>query len=293
MNKKQVSHILLLLTALLWGTGFIGSQYALDSGLSPSALCAARFFIAAIIMSLAFIKLIGGFTKNELVHGGILGVFLYLAQLTQIEGQSLATPGSCAFLTTLNVLFVPFLAWAMTKKRPMIKMFFLCLLSFVGAGILTYKPGGGFGFGVGEMLCVICALLYAAHIAYTGIAVEKGDPRRLTMMQMLSAAVLGIAYTLIFDRSGFVGVNISLAVPSILYIAAVPTSLCFFMQTYAQQHADSSTSAVLLSLEGLFGSLFSVILGMEPLTAMLIAGGMIIIGSAILAQIEPKNKIPA
>ena len=57
MEKKRVEvmgSLSLLLVAVIWGTGFIASQMALDANLSSAFIMFVRFAIAALIVGLVF-----------------------------------------------------------------------------------------------------------------------------------------------------------------------------------------------------------------------------------------------
>ena len=82
---------------------------------------------------------------------------------------------------------------------------------------------------------------------------------------------------------------LSVLVLSVLYLGLMSTCLCFFLQTAAQKYADATKAVIFLSMEGVFGSLFSVMLGLEPFTWMLGAGGAMLFLSAVLTEV----KLPA
>ena len=75
----------------------------------------------------------------------------------------------------------------------------------------------------------------------------------------------------------------------VLYLGLMSTCLCFFLQTAAQKYADATKAVIFLSMEGVFGSLFSVMLGLEPFTWMLGVGGSVLFLSAVLTEV----KLPA
>ena len=56
--SKYTGDIALLTTALIWGSGFIGVDFCLESGFPPSMINFLRFFIGAVAVLLV-IK--GGF----------------------------------------------------------------------------------------------------------------------------------------------------------------------------------------------------------------------------------------
>ena len=59
MGKQKIqvlSNISLLLVAIIWGSGFVASQMALDANLSSAFIMFVRFAIATIIIGVVFYK---------------------------------------------------------------------------------------------------------------------------------------------------------------------------------------------------------------------------------------------
>ena len=85
-NKKvqMLSNLSLLLVAIIWGSGFIGSQMALDANLSSEFIMFVRFAIATLIVGVVFYKDLRKNMKKEHIKGGIMiGLFLFLAFYVQ------------------------------------------------------------------------------------------------------------------------------------------------------------------------------------------------------------------
>ena len=59
MGKQKIqvlSNISLLLVAIIWGSGFVASQMALDANLSSAFIMFVRFAIATIIIGVFFLQ---------------------------------------------------------------------------------------------------------------------------------------------------------------------------------------------------------------------------------------------
>ncbi|MEG1027323.1 MAG: EamA family transporter, partial [Oscillospiraceae bacterium] len=78
----------------------------------------------------------------------------------------------------------------------------------------------------------------------------------------------------------------------VLYIAVFSTCICYFLQTKAQQHVTPSKASVILCTEGLFGTIFSIILGMVTLTSNIVIGGIIIFVSVVLTEVDIRALLP-
>lgn len=286
MTKKLNPDLMLLIVAIIWGTGFIATEYAIDAGFSPLMIMAGRFSVAALTLLVFTAKHIKKISKKEWFRGSIAGVLLFLGFFFQTFGQSMTTVSNSAFLTATNVVFVPFIAWVLTKHKPQNKVFFLALTTFIGVAVLTVNFSGGFSMNIGDVYVFICAIMFATHIAYLSVAVDGNDPLRISFIQLAIASLLAIIGVIAYGPGDLSIVNFSLGVPSILFLGLFSTCLCFFMQTSAQKRTTPGKTGIILSTESLFGTVFSVILGIEPLTSKIIVGGLIIMSAVVLTETD-------
>lgn len=284
-KNSMLADLGLLLVALIWGMGFSATQYAIDAGLSAALILLLRFSVAALAMAALCFPQVRGVSAKEFLTGSISGLFLFLAFCFQIEAQSRTTPSNCAFITTTNVLMVPFIVWAASRRRPGVKNIVLPALTVVGIFILGYAPGQGIAFTRGDLLALVCAFLFACHIASLEFTSQRVEARRLTFIQMATAALLSLLYYLIADRSAVSAQMLRQGALPVLYLGLFSTCACFFLQTACQRYTSATKAAIFLSLEGVFGSLFSVLLGLEPLKWTLLVGGGIIFLSVVLTEV--------
>jgi len=293
MKKFQLNADLsLIIVAIIWGSGFIGMEYALDANMSPLLIMALRFAIASIILFAVTFKEIKSIKKSEWIKGSIAGILLFTGFYLQTVGQSMTTVSNSAFITATNVIMVPFVVWIITKKRPTLKIVLLACLTFIGVAILTVSPSEGLSLNIGDIFVLLCAVGFACHITYLEIAVHDSDPKRIAFIQISVAAILSIIGFLVFDIDSFASADFAIGLPSVIYLGVFSTCLCFFMQTSAQKRTSASKAGIIMSTEGFFGTLFSILLGLEPLTTKIIIGGIMILTAVILTEVKfGKTKI--
>lgn len=293
-NKREtmvwVADLLCLLVASIWGSGFIASQVAIDARMSAALIMTLRFTIAALVMLAVCLPRLRRLRLRDLRLGGLAGVFLFSAFYAQIIGQQNTTVSHCAFLTATNVVMVPFIVWAVSRRRPEGRIFVLTATTLLGIGILSITPGSfSFSFCFGDAMTLLCALLFALHITTLGWATKGTDVMLINLVQLATAAVLSVAVLFAADRGAVAAADLHTGLPAVIYLGLFSTCLCYFLQTLAQKYTTPSQAGVLLSTEGLFGSLFSVLLGMEALTANLVIGGLIIMASILLMELFPSK----
>lgn len=287
MKQKLMNpDIMLIMVAIIWGTGFIAVEYAINSGMSPLLILAFRFTVAALVLLGVISKKLKTITRNQWEKGSIAGILLFLGFYLQTTGQGLTEVSNSAFLTTTNVIMVPFVVWVISKKKPKLKMVLLALMTFVGITILTVNFVGGLHFNIGDIFILLCAVAFACHIAYTEVAVAGNDPLIITFIQISVASLLSLLGLILFDFESLLEVNYALGIPSVIFLGLFSTCLCFFMQTSAQKRTSASKAGIIMSTEGFFGTLFAILLGIEPLTLKVILGGTIILTAVILTEVR-------
>ena len=282
-KKTLYADISLLLVAIIWGSGFVVTKNALDY-IRPYYLLFLRFIIATIILSIIFFKKVKAASKKDMKAGAIIGLFLFMAFALQTIGLQYTEAGKQAFITATNVVMVPFIYWIISKKRPDrfdLLAAFLCLL---GIGVLSLNENLTMGYG--DMLTLLCALMFAMHISSTGYFAKESDPYVITIVQFLVASILSLIFALLFEGS-----NINLesnTIFPIFYLAIFSTMTAFLIQTVAQKYTSSTHAAIILSLEAVFGSTFSIIFLKEPLTIRFFIGCMAILISVITSETKWK-----
>lgn len=283
-NKERIAELALVLVTIIWGSGFVATEYVIQANWSTSLIMVTRFVIATLILAITLNKNLLKLTKDEIVHGTRAGIFLFLGFYIQTLGQTTTNVSKVAFLTATNVVMIPFISWIFNKNRPSLKTILLTVLALFGVGVLSFE-NGGFSLGSGDLLVLLGAFFFASQIAYLEKATKESDPVRVNFIQILTATVLSI-FSFAMSGSSIQGANISEGMPAILFLGFFSTYLCFILQTNSQKHVSAPKVGIILSLEGVFGGLFSVILGLEPLTLNLVMGGMLIVLASILSNVD-------
>ncbi len=285
------SDAMLFLVALIWGSGFIATEYALVSHMSLMSIMALRFSIAAVTISLFNWQTFRNISKHEWFTGSIAGCILFLAFYFQTLGQSQSSVSNSAFITATNVVMIPFFAWLLTGVKPTTKTISLACLTFIGVVILTVSFSAGISVNKGDLFVALCAILFALHISYLGKVVHNQNTLHIAIIQLIIAALLSLVGGLLFSQKSPESVNYALGIPAVIYLGLFSTCLCFFLQTTAQKRVNPSKVGIILSLESLFGTLFSLLLGLEPVTVKIFIGGGIILTAVMLTEIKiPKRK---
>lgn len=278
-NKANLGRTCLILTTLIWGSSFVILKSALDS-ITPLWVLAIRFSGAAILMLIACLPRLKKLDKRYVAGGCLMGLCLAAAYILQTYGLVYTTPGKNAFLTTTYCILVPFLYWAISGKRPDKYNIIAAVVCLVGVGFVCL--GNDLSINVGDMLTILCGLFYGLHIIVTSRTAENRDPVLITMLQFATAAVVCFIGAVLFEPAPHdIGSGTWL---SIAYMTFICTGLCYILQTVGQKYTPPSQTAVILTLESVFGSAISVILGVESLTFNIALGFFLIFIAIITSE---------
>lgn len=272
----------LFFVAICWGAAFVVLKDALDN-ITPLNIMAIRFTSAFIVMALIFNKKVREMTKEDIKAGFIIGVFLFLGFCVQTIGLKYTEPGKQAFLTGTNVVIVPFFVWLVHKKAPDKFSIIGAVMTLAGIMLLTLKSNiGGLDINFGDKLTLICAIFYAGHIVAVGVFSKKHDPIKLAILQIGVAGLLFVISALMFEELPK-GLNFDMGW-RIGYLVLFPTVIAFLIQNVAQKNTTSTRTGIILSLESVFGALFSVVLYKEEFTVKMILGCILIFCAVIITE---------
>lgn len=279
--NKHMGEIGLLSVAIIWGSGFIGTQVSLDNGLTPLQLLTLRFLIGSILLSIIFFKKIkSNLNKESLKSGAILGIFLFIAFVVQTIGLTYTTPSKNAFITAVNVVIVPFIGFIIYKDKLDKIGIISSIIAIIGIAILSLEHD--FSVNFGDFLTLISAFAFAFHIFFTSQFANKHNPLVLTVIQFSVAFILSLVVQIfigegkiVADKSAYIGV---------IYLGIFCTTIAFLGQTICQKKVEGPKAAIIMSTEAVFGTILSVIVLKEPVTIRMILGSLLIFGAIITAE---------
>ncbi|MED3662173.1 DMT family transporter [Ureibacillus sp. FSL K6-8385] len=281
--KRYIGEIMLLTTAIIWGSGFAFSAISLDY-FTPYQILAVRFTVGVLILSVIFFPRVKRLKKPTIKRGFILGFLLYSAFLLQTVGLQYTTPSKNAFITAINVVIVPFIAFFLDKRK--VDKFELAgaFLAIIGIAFLSLELSIA-EINMGDLLTFGCAVGFAYQIYYTSKYVKDEDPILLTVVQMGAAALFAWMFVMVKGE-----IHFALewkGILSILYLGSFSTALAYCFQTMAQKYTGETKTAIILSTEALWGMIFSIIILNEVLTGRMIIGAALILTAIILAETKP------
>lgn len=280
--QKFKGELLMLITAVMWGSGFVGMAKGLEYW-TVFQLMAGRFLLASIILSFIFYKKLKLISKAVIWKGAILGAILFIAFALQTMGLEYTTASKNAFLTAINVIIVPIIAYVIYKRRIDRFEFIAAGVAVVGIGFLSLQDS--MTINIGDFLSILCAIGFAFDIFYTNVFVKAEDALALTIVQFYTATVLSVVSVIILGEVPTTYTSEGLGI--IVYLAIFCTAVAYVCQNIGMQYANPTKSAIILSTESLFGTMFSVLILNELLTGRMLVGCVLIFFAILFAEVKP------
>ena len=274
----------LLAIAACWGSTFFLIKDLLDRVPTLDFL-AVRFSIAAVVLLLVAPRALGRLSPVVRRHAVVLGVLYGIAQILQTAGLAHTPASISGFVTGLYVVFTPLLAAAILRTRIPPITWAAVLLATIGLGVLALR---GFSIGYGELITLASAVLYALHIVGLGAWSTAQDAVGMTILQII---VIAVICTLATAHDGIVLPDRTSDWISVVYMAVVVGALGLLAQTWAQAHLPPTRSAIIMSMEPVFASLFAVWLGGEDVTTRLLLGGSMVLVAMLTVELAPRRVV--
>lgn len=289
--------VLLLMTAIVWGTGFVAQRKAME-GMQPFVFIALRFFLGCLVLLPILISRIPR-TKSEtkaafdwkanvrklVLPSLICGLFLFAGTSLQQLGIMTTSASKAGFLTAIYLVIVPVLGIFIGKK---VNLWVWIGVALAMAGVWLLSVGIEMNIQTGDILLIIGALFWALQILALDHYIEKLDALGLAFGQFLTAAVFGTIVSLILE-SGPLVTNAS-AWWSLLYSGVVAVGIGFTLQVIGQSKVDPALASLILSLEAVFAVLGGMIFLGERLSSREWLGCAVMLAAVILVQLKGQQQ---
>ncbi|MFE8872139.1 DMT family transporter [Acetobacter persici] len=279
--------IILVLITMLWGATFLIIHHTMEHT-GPLFFVGVRFITAGLMSLLLFRKSLAGMTRYELKAGCMIGVGVFLGYTFQTLGLKTISSSQSAFITALYVPMVPFLQWAVLKRRPHMMSWVGVLIAFVGLICLTGPDAAsGLSFSPGEVATLLGAVSIAAEIILISRYALRVDSRRVTIVQLLVAGLLALVFMPVAGEH----------VPAFSWVwvasgvgLGVMSAVIQFAMNWAQKTISATRATVIYAGEPVWAGLVGRIAG-ERLPPLAIAGAGLIVLGVLASEIRlPRKK---
>ena len=275
----------LLAVTAVWGSTFYMIA-DIVTRIDVADLLAARFTIAALLLLPFAVPALRRMSGRTVGYGVLLGLAYGLAQFLQTYGLALTSPALSGFLTSMYVVLTPLLAFVLFRVALSARIAIALVLAVTGVAILTLRSGG-LAIGLGEILTLAGAAVYALHIVCLSRWSNQGDVFGLTAVQLL---VLGAISLLAALHGGIALPENRSDVIVVLYLAIAAGVVAVLIQTWGQSHLQAARAAIVMCMEPVWAAGFAVALTAQALTARLVLGGTSIVAGMLVAEVRPRAR---
>lgn len=299
MTKQLKNNLLLILTALIWGCAFVAQSVGVDY-VGPFTFNAVRSMLGGLAL-IPVILVRGKMEKKEkmeeksetekkqerktLITGGICcGFFLAVASSLQQMGIMYTTAGKAGFITALYILIVPLLGLVIGKKVG-VKIWIGVALAVAGMYCLCITEG--FTIAKGDILVMLCAVVFSFHILVIDYFSPKVDGVKMSCIQFWVCGIL-CAIPMFLTETPQISQILAAWLP-IAYAGILSCGVAYTLQIIAQKNVDPTVASLLLSLESVFAVIAGAVILHESMSLKEMAGCVLVFAAIILAQLPEKE----
>lgn len=283
--KRYKGEIILLLTSIMWGGGFIATEFSLGS-MTPLQVMTIRFLIATIILCSVFFNQLKQISKSTLKKGTLAGFFLFVGFVFQTVGLKYTTVSNNAFLSAIAVMFVPIIGIFLGRKIDRYGIIGT-ILTVIGIAFLTIN-GSLTSINIGDVLTILGAMFYAIQILLVDMFAKEEDVTVFTIVQITMCFLFSLI-TMLIRGDLFFNITFNSG-GGVIYLAVFSTAIGLFLQVLGQKSTTETRAAIIMSTESVFGTIFAIILLNQALTIKVIIGCIIIFIAIIISEVKPFAK---
>ncbi len=303
MNRQIKHSLLLVLTAVIWGSSFVAQSTGGDA-IGPFAFNGIRSFIGSVVLLpvIFFFDKKGNdkkpitseAKKRQLKYGIICGIFLFLASTLQQYGITLGTDsGKAGFITTFYILLVPVFSLFLKKKSPL-NVWIATIIALFALYLLCMNSE--FYIAPSDIFVMLCAVAFAIHILFVDRFSPETDGVRLSCIQFCTCGVLSVIPAICFD---IVPVGISTwsgyflttgTAVSLFYSGVMSCGVAYTLQIIGQNGLNPTIASLIMSMESVFAVLSGWLILNEHLSTREKIGCILMFAAIIISQL-PIDKI--
>lgn len=305
MKKTQIRNsLLLLLTATIWGTAFVAQSVGMEY-VEAFTFTFARSIVGGIVLipCIWFLRWLKGrekktscdvtcakrphITKIEWIGGICCGLALCAASNFQQIGIAYTTVGKAGFITALYVVIVPIMG-LFFKKRVSFVVWICVVLSVIGLYLLCMTEGS-LTLAYGDLLVLICAVLFSVHIMVIDHFSPQGDGVVMSCIQFFVCGIVSGIIMLFVETPSLE--NIMAAAMPILYAGVLSSGVAYTLQIVGQKDMNPTVASLILCLESVVSALAGWLILHEALTVRELLGCVLMFVAIVLAQVPmPERK---
>lgn len=284
VNRSKFWAFALVLVTAIWGWSFVAKHDL--QGMAASCVNSWLFLLGgASLLPFSFYSLLRIGRKAWLV-GVATGVVLFVAFAFQTTGIQLTTPSNAGFITGLAVVFTPLILYSVSGEKTSSLQLAGAVIALVGLALLSAR---GYEFHVGDVLILVCAVFFAAHIVVLSKARFSGSPLAFAVIQLFTVG--GLSFTWCVGAGEFTVPADMESQMAVVLLAVLSTAFAYAVQTKAQTVIPAQKVALILLAEPVFGGVFGYFLAGDRLTSVNLLGAALIVFGMLISELHSAHQL--
>ncbi|MGC8627852.1 MAG: DMT family transporter [Acidimicrobiales bacterium] len=277
-RRSQARAVGVLLAATVaWGGTFVVVKSAV-SHTSVANFLTWRFLIAGGLLAGLRPRSLMQLGRRDMSRAALLGLVLAAGYLVQTLGLRHTTAAISGFLTGLQVVFTPLLAWVLLHHRIRPRVWLASVVAIGGLGVMSLR---GFSLSSGELLTVASAAIFALQVIGLSEWSTPANAYGMATAQLLTVAACSSLATLPSGPSLSANAGVWGA---IIGTALLATSFAFVAQSWAQSRLSAARAALVLTMEPVFAALTAWAAG-GTIGALVLVGGTLVLAAMLLVEV--------
>ncbi len=291
-NTNIKGIVMLTITAIIWGAGFV-AQYLGGVHLGSFSFTAIRCFVGIVAIFMMIIcdnlkrfKKICFFRKDENIQKTIkvsffCGFFLFTGMTLQQIGIMQTTAAKAGFISALTVILVPIISLMFFKKKITKLMWFFIGTALIGIAMLNLDDN--ISINVGDFICFLSTIGFSIDIIMISKNVSGIDELKFSFFRFVEVMILN--FILVFLFEDLTVEKIILARFAILFSGILVIGVAYTFQIIGEKHCDPIIATLIMSFEGMFAAIFGFFILNQSLNLLQIFGAILMTISIILVQV--------
>lgn len=291
MDKKILPLVSIIFTVIIWGLSFLSIKIVVAI-IAPMTLALIRFFIATILLFGIVL-----FKKENIkiaikdipimVICGFVGITIYF--YFENNGIKNLKASSASLIIATIPIFTIILDSIIYKSRITFLKVISILISFMGVYLLVIKASdSGINNPKGYVMMFLAVLSWVIYSIIIKPLFDKYSRLVIVFYHTLFGTILFIPFS-IFEKTNWNLIDINIIL-NLLYLGVFCSALAYLTYIYALEKLGISVSSLYLNIIPVVAVIASILILKESLSFIQMIGGIFIIISVYILELEDKIK---
>lgn len=287
-GRVSVVELMLLTTVLIWAFNVTVTKYVLSHGFRPLAYASIRYVAAALLTAALALALerslrMGG--RRTFVLLAVATVMLLGNQLAFVYSLKLTSATTVSLILGTTPIFTALIASGVGLERLSRRFWLAAAVTFGGVSLVALGSGGSLSSDLGgDLLAVGLAATWAAYSVTVTPLMRTFSPYRISAVVLLAMGLPLVAISGPQLAEQDYSAPNTLSWLGLAFAIVGPLALTNLLWFTAISRVGPSRASLFANLQPFLGAVFAVLLLSEHMSAMQVAGGVLIAAGIILER---------